>query len=860
MPGLGASFGRGAATTAQWELANSDSILIMGSDMAECHPVAFRFVMEARRRGATVMHVDPRYTRTSAMSDLHVAIRAGTDIAFLGGIINYVLQNDLWFKEYVVNYTNAPHLVRDDFQDTEDLEGVFSGLNHDQRQYQFGSWQYKGHAVMPATADHYIQTSEPWSQHLGRMGGLQKEVDPTLQDPRCVFQVLKRHFSRYTPEMVEHTCGCLKEQFLQVAQTMAKNSGRERTGAICYALGWTQHTVGVQMIRAASILQLLLGNVGRPGGGILALRGHATIQGSTDIPTLYNLLPGYIAMPNVREPHRTLAEYLENETPLTGWWNNLPKYMVSFLKAWYGDAATPENGFAYDHIPVLDGDYSQLPMTLAIHDGKIKGFFLFGQNPAVGGHNAGLIVRRGLAQLDWMVVRDAYETDTAAFWYASPEAKSGELDPKKIKTEIFFMPAALPGEKEGSFTNTQRLLQWHDTAVDPPGDARSDTWFVFHLGRRLRELYAGSTDPKDRPLLDLTWDYPTKGPREEPDVEYVLREVNGYTWAPEWKDRRQVKSYTELKDDGSTACGCWIYTGVYPEEGKNLARNRTPDPDWNPGTHLGWGFSWPSNRRVLYNRASADPDGKPWSERKAYVWWDAERTQWVGFDVPDFPVKKSPDYVAPDDSKGIDAHSGNSPFIMMADGKGWLFAPAGLKDGPLPTHYEPIESPVVNPIYPKQQSNPVAPLFIRPDNPYHKVGDPAYPYVIMTYRLTEHHCGGVMTRWLPWLAELQPQGFAEISPELAAEKGIKDGDWVTIWTARGEVEARALVTGRMVPLRLNGRVIHQIGMPWSFGYVGVAKGDPANTLSCIVEDPNSRIHEGKVFTCNLRSGRKEAGR
>lgn len=566
MPGLGASFGRGAATTAQWDLANSDCVLIMGSDMAECHPIAFRFVMEARRRGATVIHVDPRYTRTSAMSDVHVPIRAGSDIAFLGGLINYVLGNDLWFKDYVVNYTNAAHLVRDDFRDTEDLGGVFSGLDVDKAQYKFGSWQYKGHEAMPATADHHIQSSEPWSQHLGRLDGVIKEWDSSLKDERCVFQVLKKHFSRYTPEMVEQVCGCSKEDFLRVAQAMASNSGVDRTTVICYAVGWTQHTVGTQMIRAASVLQLLLGNIGRPGGGILALRGHATIQGSTDVPTLYNLLPGYIAMPNVQEPHTTLEDYLKGETPNTGWWNNLPKYMVSLLKAWYGEAAQPENGFAYDHLPIIDADYSQEPMMLDIHDGKIKGFFLLGQNPAVGGHNAGL-VRRGLAQLDWMVVRDAYETETASFWYASPEVESGQLDPKKIKTEIFFLPAALPGEKEGSFTNTQRLIQWHDKAVEPPGDARSESWFIFHLGRRLKELYKDSTEPKDRPLLDLTWDYPTAGPLAEPDVHYVMREINGYKVAPDWESREQVKGFRELKDDGSTACGCWIYSGIYPEAG-----------------------------------------------------------------------------------------------------------------------------------------------------------------------------------------------------------------------------------------------------------------------------------------------------
>lgn len=857
MPGLGASFGRGAAATTQWDIRNSDFVLIMGSDMAECHPVAYRFVMEARKLGATVVHVDPRYTRTSAMSDLHVPVRPGTDIAFLGGIINYIIQNEVWFREYVLNYTNASQIVSDDFQDTEDLDGLFSGFNPDTRHYDRSSWQYKGQPVMPALAEHRIQDSMPHSQRLHSIAELEKERDLTLQNPRCVFQILKRHYARYTPEMVSRVCGCSPEQLFQVARAMVENSGRERTGSICYAVGWTQHTTGTQMIRAASIIQLLLGNIGRPGGGILALRGHSSIQGSTDIPTLYNLLPGYLSQPSTEDQHWDLKAYLESETPHFGFWHHLPRFMISLLKAYYGDAATPDNDFCYDHLPLIDDDYSQEPMMLAIADGTVKGFLLLGQNPAVGGHNAGLI-RKGLANLDWMVVRDGYETETASFWYASPEAKSGQLDPRQIKTEIFFLPASFPGEKEGTFTNTHRMIQYHDKAVEPPGEARSDLWFAFHLGRRLRELYAGSTDPKDRSIQDLTWDYPTVGDTEEPSADYVTREINGYRWASRWEDREQVPEYSHLKDDGTTACGCWIYCGIYPEEGKNLARNRTPDPDFNPGTHLGWGYVWPSNRRIIYNRASADPNGHPWSDRKRYIWWDDQRRKWVGYDVPDFPENKPPDYTPPPDAEGVDAHSGSEPFGLAPDGRGWLYAPAGLKDGPMPAHYEPVESPVVNALYPKQQINPAAGLFQRPDNPYHRVGDPEYPYVITTYRLTEHHTGGIMTRWLPWLAELQPEGFVEISPELAAERGIRNGDWVTLRTARGEVEARAMVTGRMVPLRIDGKVIHTVGMPWHYGYKGIARGDIANSLSAIVEDPNSRIHEGKVFTCNLRPGRKEA--
>ena len=859
MPGLGATFGRGAATTNQWDLANADAVMIMGSDMAECHPVAFRFVMKARRNGAKVIHVDPRYTRTSAMSDLHVQIRAGTDIAFLGGLINYVLQNDLWFREYVLNYTNAPQLIREDFRDTEDLDGVFSGLDRAGRIYDRTSWQYRGESVESMLSEHHIQNTEPQSANTRRISVLREERDFSLQDPLCVFQILKRHYSRYTPGMVASICGCTPEQLVQVARILAQNSGRERTSAICYAVGWTQHTTGCQIIRAAGILQLLLGNAGRPGGGILALRGHSSIQGSTDIPTLYNLLPGYLAQPNTQDRHFTLKDYLDTETPTFGFWHDEPKFLISLLKAWYGDAATPENDFCYDHLPLIDRDYSQLPMLLSIADREIKGFIVLGQNPAVGGHNAGL-VRKGLARLDWMVVRDGYETETASFWYASPEVQAGELDPRRIKTEVFFLPAAFPGEKEGTFTNTQRLIQYHDKAVDPPGDARSDLWFIFHLGRRLKELYRDSSDPKDRAIQHLTWDYPTGGKHGDPSVDHVDREINGYHWASRWEDRKQIRSAVELKDDGSTASGCWLYSGLYPEDGINLSRNRTPDPDWNPGTHLGWGFSWPGNRRIMYNRCSADPEGRPWSERKRYIWWDEASGRWVGYDVPDFDDRKPPAYTPPPDAVGMAAHSGSEPFTMAPDGRAWLFAPAGMKDGPLPTHYEPVESPVVNRLYPRQQISPVAGLFIRTDNPYAETGDPNYPYVICTYRLTEHHTGGVMTRWLPWLAELQPAGFAEISPELAEEKGINTGDWVTVSSPRGEIEALALVTPRMRPLRLDGRLIHMVGMPWHFGYKGIARGDVVNTLSHISEDPNSKIHEGKVFLCNIRPGRKEGGR
>jgi formate dehydrogenase major subunit len=852
VPSLGTSFGRGAATTAQWDLVNADCVTIMGSNMAENHPIAFRFAMQAKEKGATLIHIDPRFTRTSAVADIYAPVRAGSDIAFLGGLINYILENDLWFKEYVLNYTNIATIIEDDFKDVSQLDGLFSGWEEDTHAYEFSTWQYKGQATPSPLAEHYVNTAD-YGEKLQRLTQEPPPVDETLQHPNCVYQILRRHYAAYTPDMVEQVTGCPKETFFRVAEAITRASGRDRTGAWCYAVGWTHHTTGVQMIRAAAIIQALLGNIGRPGGGILALRGHCSIQGSTDIPTLYDMVPGYLPQPQAVKRHATLKAYLESENCPTGYWNNFPKFAISLLRAWYGDNASPKNEWGYQWIPKITGDHSQLPMTLAIQDGTIRGLLLMGQNPVIGGHNTHLI-RMALPNLEWMVVRDMFESDTASYWYKSPEAKRGELRPEDIKTEIFLLPAALPGEKEGTFTNTHRLIQWHDKVVEPPGDSRSDLWFVYHLGRRLRELYAESTDPKDEALKALTWDYPTIGPVQDCSAEAVLKEINGYTWP----QRDQIASFANLKDDGSTACGCWIYTGVYPTNDHNQSASRVPDGPDGPGTHLNWGFAWPANRRIIYNRASADPEGNPWSERKRYIWWDADRGQWVGHDVPDFSLKRAPSYT-PDWSKeptGLDALDGKSPFIMTADGKSSIFVPSGLKDGPLPTHYEPVESPLKNPFY-QQQDNPVAKKWERADNPYHAVGDPRYPYAITTYRLTEHHSGAIPTRMVPSVAELQPEGFAEIPPELAAEKGIENLDWVVISTARGEIETRALITQRLRPFEIEGRRVYQIGMPWHFGWQGLATGEIANTLSAIVGDPNTTIHEGKAFTCNLRKGRLE---
>ena len=652
-------------------------------------------------------------------------------------MIRHILENNAYFHDYVVYYTNAAMLIRKDYQGTEDLNGLFSGYDPETGTYaDQSSWEYQ-----------YDEQGRPLT-------------DPTLQHPQCVFQIMRRHFARYTPEMVEHVCGVSQEQFQLVVQTIIENSGRERTTALCYAVGWTQQSKGVQIIRAGAIIQLLLGNVGRPGGGIQALRGHACIQGATDIPTLYDLLSGYMPQPGAllsaqpraedvathmtwgvktdepsnAQSQQTLQEYIDSTGEKLGWWSNIPAYMKSLLKAWYGEAVNdPESDSGYRWIPKITGDHSHLVTSYAMLDGKIKGYFLFGQNPAAGSTNSRM-QRKALGQLDWMVILDLYEVESAAFWYKEATPHVDKIDPSKIKTEVFLMPAAASTEKAGSFTNTQRVIQWRDKAVDPPGDARSDLWFVYHLGKRLKELYADS------------------------------------------------------------------------------------------------------------------------KERKKYLWWDEEQRKWTGYDVPDFPVNRSPNYTPPAGAIGMDAHSGSDPFMMKPDGKAWLFAPKGLKDGPLPAHYEAAESPVRNALY-AQQSNPAAKYFRdRPDNLLTAVGDETYPIVITTYRLTEHHVSGPMTRWMPWLNALQPALFAEISPELAAEKKIQHGDWVIISTPRGEIDARAMVTRRMRPLRLKGRVVHQIGLPFHWGFQGKSTGSITNDLAHMVLEPNVSIEEAKAFMCNVRPG------
>jgi formate dehydrogenase major subunit len=672
--------------------------------------------------------------------------------------------------------------------------------------------------------------------------------------------VLKRHYARYTPEMVEEVCGVPQDLFLEVCRAVTENSGREKTTCWVYSVGWTQHSVGVQYIRGSAIIQLLLGNMGRPGGGILALRGHASIQGSTDIPTLFNILPGYLPMPKV-DQHTTLQDYIGTISGESqkGFWAKADAYTISLLKAWWGDAATAENDYCFDYLPKLTGDHGTYQTVLDMLDDKVEGYFLLGQNPAVGSAH-GKLQRLGMSHLKWLVVRDLNMIESATFWKDGPEIATGEMRTEDIATEVFFFPAASHTEKDGTFTQTQRMLQWHHKAVEPKGDCRSELYFYYQLGRRIRERLAGSSDERDRPLLDLTWDYPVDE-HGEPSADAILQEINGRYLTGE-KAGQLLPTFVEMKADGSTDGGCWIYTGVYAD-GVNRSKNRTPgkDQSWVAPE---WGWAWPMNRRILYNRASADPDGKPWSERKAYVWWDEEQGKWTGHDVPDFQVTKPPSYRAPEGTGGPDGIAGDDPFIMQADGKGWLYAPSGLLDGPLPAHYEPQESPVRNALY-NQQASPVRQLNKRKENLTNpSAGEPGadvFPYVFTTYRLTEHHTAGGMSRWLPYLSELQPEFFCEVSPELARERNLQHLDYATIVTARAAIEARVLVTDRMGPLNVGGRVIHQIGLPYHWGVGGdaVVSGDSANDLLHLGLDPNVHIQEAKAGSCDIQPGRRPRG-
>ncbi len=809
-------------------MKNSDVVMICGCNPAEQHPCGFKWVVKAKERGATIISVDPRFTRTSAVADVYAPLRSGSDIAFTGGLINYIIQNERYHKDYVVNYTNAGTLIDEAF-DFDD--GFFTGYDPESRRYDRSTWIY--------------QTDEH--------GNIVE--DRSLENPRTVFQLMKRHYSRYTPDVVSSVTGMPRELFLKIADLYSSTGAPDRTGTWLYAIGTTQHTIGTQMIRSYAMIQLLLGNIGRPGGGVNALRGHANVQGATDMAVLYHIIPGYMAQP-LQATHPTFADYIERETPATGWWVNKPKYFISLLKAWFGDAATADNDYGYNWLGKRAKDYSHLPMFEDMHQGLIDGFICLGQNPVVGGPNA-RIEREALAKLNWMLVVDHWEHETAAFWKSENGA-----DPTAIDTEVFFLPAAANWEKSGSFTNSGRWLQWKEKAADPLGDAHSDLAYVFQLGKRVQAHYAQGNNPRDDGIRALTWDY-DEVEHLEPDIQQIIKEIHGFNIVDGKYDVRTgtlVTNFTELQADGSTACGNWIYSGMLevdpddPTKFHNKMENRTPDENLEDpdviGSSLGWAWSWPVNRRILYNRASADLTGQPWGPRKAYMRWDAGEGKWVGPDIPDFAGTKAPDTAGvplPEEgSAGLGFHSGTDPFIMHSDGRAHLFG--GLNEGPFPEHYEPLEAPMRNALS-SVDFNPASPIM--PSLEGHIGTIDEYPIIISTYRLTEHHLTGVMTRNLPWLAALMPELFLELSPQLANEKDIVTGDIVEIRSARGSVHARALVTRRFQPYQIDGRTVHQVGIPWHWGFQGVATGDIVNLLTPNVGDANTTIQESKAFLCDI---------
>jgi formate dehydrogenase major subunit len=803
--------------TNHWiDIGNSDCVLIMGSNAAENHPISMKWVNKAMGDGATLLSVDPRFTRTSSKADFYTALRSGTDIAFLGGMINYIIQNNLYHEEYLAYYTNASFILgkKYGFKD-----GLFAGYDLKTHSYDKSYWAFE----------------------MDKDGIPEK--DYTLKNPRCVFQQLKEHFSRYTPDKVSAITGTPKEDLLEVYKTYAATGKPGKSGTIMYAMGWTQHTVGVQNIRTMAIIQLLLGNMGIAGGGVNALRGESNVQGSTDHCLLFHIWPGYLQTPNASDT--SLAAYNERCTPKTkdplsaNWWSNYPKYSVSLLKSLFGEAATSANDFGYAWLPKLEKgkSYSWLDLFDAMYRGEFTGFFAWGQNPACSGANSNK-TRQAMAELDWMVNVNLFENETGSFW------KGPGMDPKKIKTEVFFLPCAASLEKEGSITNSGRWMQWRYKAAEPLGDARADGDIMVELFEEIRELYRKEGGVFPDPILKLKWDYTSNG---KYDSHKVAKEINGY-YVKDVTDKDKtykkgtlVASFAFLKDDGSTSSGNWLYCQSYTEKGNMAARRGMVDKS-GIGLFSEWSWCWPVNRRIIYNRASVDRYGNPWDKVHPVIRWTGEK--WEG-DVPDggWPPMLTTD--------GKLNPKTRYPFIMKPEGYANVFGP-GRNDGPFPEHYEPLECPVEKNLMSGQFINPTITEF-GTDMDKRATCDPRYPIVGSTYRVTEHWQSGLMTRWQPWLLEAQPQQFCEMSEELAALKGIKNGDRVIVESARGRVEAVAMVTKRFRPFKIAGGIVHQIGLPWCFGWVTPKNGgDSSNLLTPSIGDPNTKIPETKAFMVNVK--------
>jgi formate dehydrogenase major subunit len=831
--------------TNNWiDIKNSDVILVMGSNPAENHPVSMKWIMKAKERGAKLIVVDPRFTRTAAKADIYAPMRSGTDIAFLGGMIKYILDNSLFFKEYVVNYTNAAFLVNPEFQGPDELDGLFSGYDSKTRKYDKKTWAF--------------QMDE---------NGIPKK-DPKLKDPHCVFHLLRKQYSRYTLDRTSEITGTPKEKLLEVYENYSATGRRNRAGTELYAMGWTQHTIGTQNIRAMTIIQLLLGNIGIAGGGINALRGESNVQGSTDHGLLFNSLPGYLPAPSAS--WIDLKTYIDKNTPKTkdpksvNWWSNRGKYITSYLKSIYGNSATKDNYFGYSWLPKLDEgmNCSWLMLFDQMFKGKFEGFFAWGQNPACSGSNAGK-VRKALAKLKWMVNVNLFENETGSFWKGPGEK------PADIQTEVFLLPACSSVEKEGSITNSSRLSQWRYKAIDPIGESMPDSEIMNELYFRVKDLYRKKGGKFPDPIINLTWNYGDKdstGKIKKVDIHNVAKEINGYYLEDVYdkkanppkllgKKGELCATFVHLQDDGTTACGNWIFCQSYTQkEGKvinMMARRKKTDPT-GLGLFPEWAWCWPVNRRILYNRASVDPEGRPWDPKRTVIKWNAAKldpnTQkpgvWEG-DVPDGPAPPMAD------------EKGKYPFIMRPDGVGAVFGP-GLAEGPFPEHYEALECPLPANLMSKQRINPTVKIF-------HEKGkgsvedvfascDIRFPFVATTYRISEHWQTGVLTRHQPWQLEMAPQQFIEMSKELAKKRGIKSGDKVTVSSVRGSIWAIAIVTSRLKPFNIAGTTVHQVGLPWCFGWQypeGGGGGDSSNLLTPTIGDANTMIPETKAFMVNV---------
>ena len=813
--------------TNHWiDIKNSDCIIIMGSNAAENHPVSFKYVTKAMEKGAKLISVDPRFTRTSSKADIYAPLRSGTDIAFLGGMIKYILDNDLFHREYVANYTNAPFIVGKDF---DFKDGLFSGYDKKTKKYDKKKWAFE-----------LDENGVP-------------KMDRSLKNERCVFNLLKKHYARYDIKKVSQITGTPEADLLEIYKTYSATGKPGKAGTIMYAMGWTQHTTGVQNIRAMAIIQLLLGNMGVAGGGVNALRGESNVQGSTDHCLLWHIWPGYLKTP--RASNDTLAAYNKKWTPVSkdplsaNWWQNYPKYSVSLLKSFFGDSASKNNDFGYSWLPKVDDGkaYSWFDIFDAMYKNEIEGFFAWGQNPACSGANAGKN-RRALANLNWLVNVNIFDNETGSFW------KGPEMNPEKVKTEVFMLPACVSVEKEGSITNSGRWMQWRYQGPKPLGNSRIDGDIIMELGNKLKEIYKKENGTFPDPIVNLKWDYLTNGAY---DPHKVAKEINGYFLkdvtikGKAFKKGTLVPSFAYLQADGSTSSGNWLYCNSYTEKGNMAARRSQKDAPNKIGLYPEFSWCWPVNRRIIYNRASVDLKGRPWDKDDWVIKFEGDvkdgkyvSKKWVG-DVPDggwYPMEN------PDGSKRADT---KYPFIMRKHGHGQIFGP-GRADGPFPEHYEALECPVEKNLMSSQRMSPVAPVY-GTDVDKFATCDPRFPYVATTYRVSEHWQTGVMTRTQPWLMETQPQVFVEMSEELAKLKGIKNGEMVLVSSARGKIECTAIVTKRFKPFKIADREVHEVGIPWHFGWRWPKGGkeESANLLTPATGDPNTRIPETKAFMVNV---------